>query len=204
MGMKTEREQRVFAEIEIRGTEKVNGYEFLHGRAVPYNTVANLGYFLEEHEPGSFAKSIKEAAVDLPLLLFHDGRQFPIGAADSWDDNDTALDGVWRLDEDSEHAQRAAQLADKKMLSGMSIGFAPIRSEWTWVDDWDPSRGPEFMDRVVRKESRLLEVSVVSTPAFKEATISMVRTAVQRRDAAEHGKREISSWRRELEALRTL
>lgn len=202
MGMKTATEQRVFAEIEIRGTEKVNGFEFMHGRAVPYNTVANLGYFLEDHEPGSFAKSIKEAAAALPLLLFHDQQSFPIGAADSWDDNTAGLDGVWKLDLDSEHAQRAAQLADKGMLSGMSIGFAPIRSQWTFVDDWDPSRGPEYMDRVTRTESRLLETSVVSTPAFKEAKIELVRSSVQRRHPVDAGKRELESWRRELESLR--
>lgn len=200
--MKTLTERRVFAEIEIREAEKVNGFEFLHGRAVPYNKTANLGYFLEDHEPGSFAKSIKEAAIHLPLLLFHDQRSFPIGAADEWDDNDQALDGVWKLDQDSEYAQRAAQLADKKMLSGMSIGFAPIRSEWTFVDDWDPTRGPEFMDKVTRTESRLLEVSVVPTPAFKEAKISLVRSAVQPRHDEQAAKRELESWWRELESLR--
>lgn len=203
MGMKTEREQRVFAEIEIRGTEKtISGFQFLHGRAVPYNKPANLGYFLEEHEPGSFAKSIKEAAIDLPLLLFHDGRSFPIGATDEWDDNDKALDGIWRLD-DSDHAQRTADLVNKGMLSCMSIGFSPIRSQWTYVDDWDPARGPEHMDRVVRTESRLLEVSVVSTPAFKEAKIELVRTAVKPR----HNEGEtpaLDAWRRELESLRAI
>lgn len=203
MGMKTEREQRVFTEIEIRGTEKtISGYQFLHGRAVPYNKPANLGYFLEEHESGSFAKSIKEAAIDLPLLLFHDGRSFPIGATDEWDDNADALDGIWRLD-DSDHAQRTADLVNKGMLSCMSIGFSPIRSEWTFVDDWDPTRGPEHMDRVVRTESRLLEVSVVSTPAFKEAKIELVRTAVKPRHR-EGETPALDAWKRELELLRTI
>lgn len=205
MGMKTEREQRVFAEIEIRGAETtISGFQFLHGRAVPYNTPASIGYFLEEHEPGSFAKSIKEAAIDLPLLLFHDQRSFPIGAADEWDDNDEALDGIWRLDEDSEHAQRAAQLADKGMLRGMSIGFTPIRSEWTFVDDWDPARGPEYMDRVTRKESRLAETSVVPAGAFKEALVKMVRAAPSPRHPEDLAKRELEAWKRELEALRTI
>lgn len=200
--MKTATEKRLFSEIQFREAEKVNGFTFLHGRAVPYGVDANIGYFLESHDPGSFAKSIKEAAINLPLLMFHDSRQFPIGAADSWQDSAEALDGIWRLDPDSEHAQRAASLADQGMLSGMSIGFSPIRSEWNFVDDWDPSRGPDFMDRVVRKESRLLEVSVVSTPAFKEAKIELVRSAVQRRVPDDSGRREIEAWRRELAALR--
>jgi HK97 family phage prohead protease len=203
----TPTEARIYeAGLELRGTETVNGIEFLHGRAVPYNTVADIGWYLEEHAPGSFKKSIKEAARGLPLLMFHDSRTFPVGVIDKWDDNDEALDGIWRLDKDSEEAQRAGRLATpdengRSMLGYMSISFAPIKSEWTEAKDWNPELGPEHKDRVTRLQSRLVEVSLVSTPAFKEATINFTRTAdsARRRD---RGASELAAWRRELEALR--
>ncbi|WP_293784111.1 HK97 family phage prohead protease [uncultured Aeromicrobium sp.] len=198
----TQTEKRVFtgARIETRA-EQVNGYTFLHGRAVPYDTPADIGWFLEEHAPGSLAKSIKEAARALPLLLFHDSHAFPIGRADKWEDSELALDGIWKLD-NSEEAQRAAQLAEDEMLAHMSIGFAPIRSQWTFVEDWNPEIGVEGKDRVRRTESRLLEVSLVSTPAFKDAAVTLVRSHDHGRPHPGTGKRQVDAWRKQLEELR--
>lgn len=154
----------------------------ISGRAVPYGTFASIGWFAEQHAPGSFAKSIREAAKKLPLLLWHDNRSFPVGVSDEWDDNDAGLDCTWLIDR-SEEAERAADLADKGMLTGLSIGFAPIRSEWEYVDDgdWDPNRGIDGMDKVTRLESRLLEVSLTPTPAFAGAQVTQVRSRESQR-----------------------
>ncbi len=198
----TQTEQRVFAGLRLETrAETVNGHQFLHGRAVPYDKPADIGWFLEEHTAGSFAKSIKEAARGLPLLLFHDSRAFPIGRADEWDDNAEGLDGIWKLD-GSQEAQRAAQLADDEMLSYMSVGFSPIRSQWTFVEEWNPELGPEGKDSVRRLESRLLEVSLVSTPAFKEAAVKLVRSHDHGREHPGEGKRQRDAWRKEIEGLR--
>lgn len=204
-------ERRIYeAGIETRGVETVNGKTFLHGRAVPYNTPAAIGgWFMEEHAPGSLAASIKEAQASrgLPLLMFHDASTFPIGVSDSWNDNREALDGVWRLD-DSEEAQRAAKLATPDPETGtailgyMSIRFAPIRSEWTYVDDWNPELGPEHMDSVVRVKSRLVETSLVSTPAFKEAAVEFVRTAERGIRREDRGAADLAAWRAEAEKLK--
>lgn len=201
-------EKRIYAtSLEIRAVETVNGHDFLHGRAVPYNTQADIGWFLEDHAPGSLAKSIKEAARGLPLLMFHNSSTFPIGVADSWEDSNEALDGIWKLDK-SEEAQRAASLAKpdedgKSMLGYMSIRFQPIRSDWTYADDWNPDLGPSHKDKVTRMESRLMEVSLVATPAFKEATVSWVRSnerALHRE--ASGGTTKIEAWQKELDKLR--
>ena len=201
-------EGRLFSGLQLRAqTETVNGYTFLHGRAVPYDVPTSIGYFMETHEPGSLAKSIKEAARALPLLIFHDSRTWPVGVADTWEDTPTGLDGIWKLDQ-SEEAQRAAQLADDGLLTGMSIGFVPIRSRWEFIDDreWNPSLGPEHMDTVYREESRLMEVSLTPTPAFKDAAVSLVRSFDNKRRTMPDGSLptpRAAAWRDQLAKLRT-
>lgn len=195
-------EARLFDGFQLRDIETTDNLTFIEARAVPYGVQADVGWYLEDHAQGSLGKSIKEAARDLPLLLFHDNRSFPIGAADEWREAKDGLYGVWRLDGSAE-AQRAAKQAKDGFLSYMSIGFNPIRSTWTMVDDWDPDRGPEHKDRVTRLESRLLEVSLVSTPAFKDATVNLVRSADARMRGAQRGARPaLTAWRAELERMR--
>lgn len=185
--------------VEIRDVDTQAGFTRLYGRAVPYGEDADLGWFLEKHEPGSFAKSIREAARDLHLNLFHENRTYPIGAADEWQDTRTALDCIWRLDH-SEEAQRAAQLVDDKILTGLSIEFLPIRSDWKLAEPFDPDRGPEYKDRVVRLESRLLGTALVQAGAFVGAQTMWVRSAhAPGRDAE---PRALLAWQAELEKLR--
>jgi HK97 family phage prohead protease len=193
-------ETRVYeAPLQLRDTQLVGKpYRYLEGRAVPYGTWADIGWFLEQHQNGSLDRTIKEAARGLPLLLFHNNRSWPLGVSESWDSQDDGLNGVWRLNETAE-AQQAAKLAESGDLGYMSIGFSPIRSQWEYIDDWNPDLGPDHMDRVTRLESRLLEVSLTPTPAFAGAEITMVRTAERPRPRQE-SKRDI--WWRELEKLR--
>lgn len=178
---------------------------WLEGIAVPYDRDADIGWFIESFAAGSLAKSIREAARSLPLHLFHDSQALPIGVASEWKDGDRELVGRWKLD-DSELAQRAARMAQPDdsgaaMLGYLSIRFAPIRSEWTTVDDFNPDLGPEHKDRVRRTEARLLETSLVSTPAYKEAAVSFVRTG-ERAIHPEATGREIKAWRSYLEEIR--
>jgi len=186
-------------------------YKYLEGRAVPYDVYADVGFFMEEHRAGSFEKSTKAGTGRaLPLLLFHDNRAFPIGKAESWSHDDGGLDGVWKVNESTE-AQRAAQAADDGELRGLSIGFQPIVSEWSYVDDWNPDLGADHIDRVTRVESRLLEVSLTPTPAFDEAAVAAVRTAftIEQRHAAARavGRRParpaVDTWRELVDGLRS-
>ena len=187
--------------LEIRELQAVGAgraARYLEGRAVPFDTWADLGWFLEAHAPESFKRSTQgNKGQGLPLLLFHDNRNFPIGHAEKWT-HDDGLNGVWKLSESAE-AQRAADAAERGDLLGMSIGFAPIRSDWQYSDDWNPDLGADHKDRVTRQESRLLEVSLTPTPAFADAGITCVRTAfdLATRSAMSHnrGQREIDTWR---------
>jgi HK97 family phage prohead protease len=193
--------------FEIREAQAVGRpYKYLEGRAVPYDTWADIGFFLESHDPSSFLRSTKTGAKHAPLLLFHDNQSFPIGQAEKWSHDGGALDGVWKLN-DSTEAQRAARAADDGELVGMSVGFSPIRSAWDFVDEFSPELGPEYKDRVTRLESRLVEVSLTPTPAFEDAGVVCVRTAwtlEQRAKAyrAQRGPRRVEAWRADLERLR--
>jgi hypothetical protein len=183
----------------LRDTQLVGKpYRYLEGRAVPYDTWADVGWYLEQHERGSLDRTTKEAARGLPLLLFHDNRSFPIGVSESWAHEEDGLHGVWRLNQ-TDKAQQSATLADSGDLAYMSIGFSPIRQAWEWADDWNPDLGPAHMDRVTRQESRLLEVSLTPTPAYAEAEVTLVRTAERQRERKES---KADTWRRELEKLR--
>lgn len=155
-------------------------YQYLEGRAVPYGVAADVGWFVETHAAGSFARSTKGAGKNLPLLIGHDNRSLDsvAGHAEQWKHEADGMWGVWKLN-DGPAAQRAAALADNGDLTGLSVGFQPVRSTWELVEDWDPDNS-DYKDRVVRLESRLLEVSVTPTPAFADAQISLVRSAAYR------------------------
>jgi HK97 family phage prohead protease len=194
------------AVLELRDAQAVGRpYRYLEGRAVPYDTWADIGWFVESHAAGSFKKSTREAAKAAPLLLFHDHSRFPVGHAERWAHEDDGLHGVWRLNDRAE-AQQAAVLAESGDLVGLSIGFQPIRSDWALVDDWNPDLGQDHKDRVLRTESRLLEVSLTPTPAFAEAMVTEVRAALAYTRAARQvflGPRAVDHWRAEVERLRS-
>jgi hypothetical protein len=188
------------AGLEVRDVQAVGRpYRYLEGRAVPYDTWSNVGWFMEQHRFGSFKRSTNgRSGAKLPLLWFHDNRAFPIGHAEKWEHPDDGLHGVWKLNDSSE-AQRAARMAEDGDLTGLSIGFQDAAAP-VW-EDGDPfSEDPDAFPRVTRVESRLLEVSVVSTPAFPTAEVTMVRTLARRPVPP---VRDVDRWRRTIEALRS-
>jgi hypothetical protein len=183
--------------LEVRALEVDTGvFTELLGRAVPYDEWSDVGWYLEAHARGSLTRSIEQSKRALPLLLWHEMAQWPIGHAASWSTEGTGLDGVWRLDGSLE-AQRAAAMAKDGHLTGMSIGFIPLRTERTILadDEWDPDDGKK--DRYLRVESRLAETSVVPTGQFYDAKVKLVRTA----EVPPAGRGEIETpaldyWRR--------
>ncbi|GAA4681322.1 HK97 family phage prohead protease [Phytohabitans rumicis] len=187
---------------------------YISAVAVPYNDPADIGMFTEDFAPGSMAKSIKEAARSLPLHVFHDDmaafspmtiESWPIGVAHEWDDDNNRLRGVWKLDDDVK-AQRAARLAKpdeqgRSMLGYMSIRFQPIRSQWTYAEDWNPDLGSAYKDRVTRLEARLVSVALVSTPQYQAAAVEWVRSAEPQRKR-ESAARELDEWAAYLQQVK--
>lgn len=205
--MNTDVEVRTYQErlatldqVEVDG--RPGHFSAMQGRAVPYDEWATIGLFYRErHALNSFKRSTDGAAKGLPLLLFHDQRSFPVGVSLEWEHrsaDDPGVYGTWRIGESSE-AQRAAAAAYDGELTGLSVGFLPERSEWEHAADWDPDRGPDHMDKVTHVISRLVEVSLTPTPAFADAGVTLVRTAVRPRARA---MSEADAWRRKVDALR--
>lgn len=197
-------EGRLFPALELREIEASAGYTMLRGLAVPYDEYASIGWFLEAFRAGSLSKSIAEAARALPLNLFHDNQTFPIGAASEWIEEARGLTGVWKLD-DAQTAQEAARHAAAGRLTGLSIEFTPIRSEWQLAEVFDPAAGPEGMDKVERIEARLSAVGLVQAPAYVQAGVELVRSADARRREPirnEVGTPVLDELKRATEALR--
>lgn len=172
-------ESRLYeSRVQLVDVDTTDALSHLEGRAVPYNTITDTGWwYLEQVARGAFAETT-DATPNLPLLLWHDARSWPIGVAQEWRDQPDGLHGVWRLD-DSTEAQRAARQARDGFLTGMSISFAPIESRWEanadW-DDWDPD-DTDTWDLVTRIRGRLLETSLTPTPAYADAQVALVRSA---------------------------
>lgn len=165
--------------FEIRDMDATESLRKIAGRAVPYNTPTNLGTFSEEIAPGTFTRSIKQDGMKLPLHLFHGDSPreggspvtpWPIGMASEWREQPDGLYGVWTLDEHPE-AQRAARMARDGMLPYLSIRFNPFPNKT------DIRYGADDRPHLIRRQGRLVSTSLVSTPAYLDATVDWVRSA---------------------------
>lgn len=143
------------------------------GVAAPYNEQTPIrGEYVEVLTPGVFKKSIREAAKGLPLHMFHDHSTFPVGKSVGWEERDQGLVGTWEFLPAGvdEMADKAYRMALEGFITGLSVGFQPIRSK---VDPGTDTRPPV----VYRQEARMFETSMVTAPAYAGAQIMLVRTA---------------------------
>jgi HK97 family phage prohead protease len=147
-------------------------YRSITGLVVPYNAPTDIGLAVEQFARGAFTGSLVEWS-DIPLLLWHDNRSWPIGVATDWDDRFDGLHARFRLAMTSV-AQSAGMYARDGLLSGLSVGFSPIKSSWRYAAEWNPELGPDGLDHVVRHEARLHEVSLTPTPAYAAARVHHV------------------------------
>lgn len=164
---------------DIRVSAMGGQYTEIRGRACPYNVKTDVGPYYEIMMPGCFAKSIQQSPRPLPLLLFHETGKTDhiVGHATRWDERPDGLYGTWDIDPSAD-AQEAARRAERGDLTGLSVRFVPVR------DDRIGS------DTVVRHECRLIEVSLTSTPAYKEGVVTSVRSERgPRRDTAASTRR---------------
>lgn len=152
------------ATVEFRQVQTPAGSKFLEGCAVPYRTWANIGPYQEQIWDSCFVESLNENP-DLPLLLFHNSRAYPVGMANNWTHKD-GLYGVWKMDT-AQEAKEAARQASLGHL-GLSIGFQgdPEGTDYRSDDSglW-----------VTRLKARLTEVSLTPVPAYAGARITLAQ-----------------------------
>lgn len=147
----------------------------VEGRAAPYNTWEPVsgsgGGYLERITPDTFKDSVASHGLEIKMLLHHEHRTNPIGKPLEWEHRSDGLHGVWKMDLESERGAEAWRLARDGYLSGLSVGFQPNPTTDTRDNDGQ-------LVRVTRGAgARLFEVSLVSAPAYAEATLLLTRTA---------------------------
>ena len=137
--------------------------------------------------PGTFARSLRVAR-SLPLLAAHDGHRFPVGVAVGWDERRDGLHGRWRMARTRE-ADAVWGLVTDEVLTGLSIGFQPE------VSDWKTSGR---VAHVLRRQARLLEVSVVACPAYPTAVVTGWDDAVPEPSTATPRADAVRAWLRDV------
>lgn len=152
-----------------------DGSEVLEGRMMPYEKWTEIdsrieGHFMERFAAGSLAKSIKEQASKIRVLVEH-GQSRAIGnqpiaqISELWDQPDGAyfraklLQGLPELLRDGL----------RKGLYGSSIRFRPIRAERVRFPK-ESTYNPARLSEHTYKEARIREFSVVTFPAYEGAT----------------------------------
>ena len=147
-------------------------YVAITGLVVPYDEPTIVGAYVEEWQRGAFTRSLTKQP-KIPLLPFHDSKQIPVGQSDGVAGRTDGLFGVFRVLMTSA-AQVAADYAAQGIVSGLSIGFVGEQADWRYASTYAPERGTQYMDHVTRTQARLVEVSLVSTPAFVDAQVTRV------------------------------
>jgi HK97 family phage prohead protease len=151
------------ADLELRGDGRT-----VVGIAVPYDAPTEIrdgyGAYTETFVRGAFARTIAERGDRVKFLASHNRQTFPLGRATLLREDPTGLYLEARVSKTAA-GDEALELIRDGALDGLSIGFAPIRDQWS-------------TDRqtVTRLEARLHEVSAVSFPAYDGAVIAGVRS----------------------------
>jgi hypothetical protein len=152
----------------------------LFGLAVPFDVELDVSDWWDDYSEvfrkGSFAKTIRERRHPVPLLVSHERRALPIGAATELDEQDDGLHAAFHLSATPKADEVLALVADDA-ISGLSIGFEPVSHTVTAGAKRSP---PSTRDLHERTEVVLREVSVCNFPAYADAGVHGLRETVGR------------------------
>lgn len=133
----------------------------MFGTVAPFNIPAQIedfqGRYTETIAPGAFARSIRERGQKVRLFTQHDTRRLPIGRATVLEERAEGLYAEFTLPR-TRDADEALELVASGTVDGFSIGFRPVRDEWS-----------RDRSAVTRREAALMEVSLVHSPAYPSA-----------------------------------
>jgi uncharacterized protein len=135
------------------------------GIVAPYNSVSYMtpDPAGERIMRDAFTKSLKERSERIPLCRVHDHSR-AVGMSREWVDGAGGLTATFHVRK-SGHGDEVLEEARDGYLSGMSVGFMPVRQE----------RAADGVREV--REARLMEVSLVVIPAYDGARVLAVRQA---------------------------
>jgi HK97 family phage prohead protease len=146
-----ERIVRFSADITAADTER----RTIVGTVVPYNVAGSTSLGPVVFLPGSL-----EASGDVKLLLEHDGRR-PIGKATGFVDGPERLVGSFRISQTSAGTDSLVEASDG-LRDGLSVGASILESTVGEAGE------------LIVSAARLVEVSLVTTPAYADALVSQV------------------------------
>lgn len=155
-------------DVADEGSEKA-----FAGLAVPYGKPGPIVVKINGQQtpaeeimaPGVFAKSIREAAKNLPLLVNHKKDELPIGRSVEWDERPEGLHARWVMNPHHPEADKIHAMIKDRFLTGLSVGFIPK------VSGVEAGSLPSKLPRITRRQGRLFETSTVTVPTFAEALI---------------------------------
>lgn len=155
--------QRSFS---VRVDDADDSRRTVFGTVMPYDSPTmvddGMGPYREAFAPGAFDRSINQSNRKVPLKAMHARQQFPLGQVVRWEDGPNALRGHFRIS-DTAPGKDALTLITDGVVDSFSVGFRSIQHE---------TRD----DTVYRTEVKLLEVSLVDSPAYAGAAIEGVRS----------------------------
>lgn len=139
----------------------------VHGVLVPYGEPADIEEggrrYTEVFERGAFSRSIRERSHKLRLFTQHDTRRLPIGRPTELEERDDGLHGAFVISETRDGDDALTAIRDG-LAGGFSVGFRPVRNS-------------HDKNNVMRRvEAALIEVSLVSEPAYAGALVAGVRS----------------------------
>lgn len=188
------KEIRLF-NFEIRAEENERG-RVITGRPIVFGQRTDLGWYDEIIEQGALdATDLK----DVRLLVNHNVDMIPLARSRNNTENSTMQlvtdsEGMgMRADLDTENNNDARSLysaVERGDIDGMSFMFTVDKDSWDDVDSDHPVRH-------IRSIKRVLEVSVVTFPAYSQ-------TSVQARglsDALDSAKESLESEKARLKAI---
>lgn len=156
--------------FEIRAAKPEEGKSKIEGHAAVFDSPTDLGWFIEQIEPGAFRKAI--ARDDVRALMNHDpnyvlGRN-RAGTLSLAEDN---VGLAMSIDPpDTQWANDLLVSMERGDISQCSFGFRTIKDAW---DETDPNKPIRTLCEV-----ELFDVSVVTFPAYPD-TDAQVRSAQQ-------------------------
>lgn len=125
----------------------------------------NLDSYGEIVEPGAFGKSLSRHAKEksAPPLLWQHNSQEPIGVWENLQEDAKGLKGTGRFVLETTRGREAYALIKAGVVRGLSIGYREVKTE------------PVGNNRLL-KELDLLEISIVTFPANRRASVTAVKS----------------------------